>query len=104
MTDTTTGEETVIRDLWVDANHLGGPVVWSEVFAHCDHPSAAIRWSNLSGIGVDGAVHDVRSVRLNYQTHADGGCANTNTSVDGDGFLQRTNTERITQTGQTLSL
>lgn len=104
--DGSTGEETVIRDLWVDADHLASPVVWSEVFAHCDHPSAAVRWSNLTGIGVDGTVHDVRSVRLNYQTHQDGGCANTNTSVDGHGtgFVQRTNTERITQTGQTLSL
>ena len=103
IVDTTTGEETVIRDLWVDADHLASPVVWSEVFAHCDHPSAAVRWSGLAGVGVDGAVHEVRSVRLNYQTHADGGCANTNTSLEGDGFVQRTNTERITQTGQTLS-
>ena len=102
--DRTTDEETVIRDLWVDADHLGSPVVWSEVFAHCDHPAAAVRWSELIGVGEDGTVHDARSARLNYQTHADGGCANTNTSADGTGFLQRTNTERLTQTGQTLSL
>ena len=104
IVDTSTGEETVIRDLWVDADHLASPVVWSEVFAHCDHSSAAVRWSDLTGIGTDGTIHDVRSVRLNYQTHEDGGCANTNTSVDGAGLVQRTNTERITQTGQVLKL
>ena len=104
VTDAETGEETVIRDLWVDADHLASPVVWSEVFAHCDHPTAAIRWSGLTGIGLDGTVHDVRSARLNYQTHADGGCANTNTSVDGGGLVQRTGTVRLNQTGQVLTL
>lgn len=100
----TTEEETVIRDLWVDADHLLSPVVWSEVFAHCDHPSAAVRWTELIGVGVDGTHHESRSVRLNYQTHQDGGCANTNTSIDGNGFLQRTNIERVNRTGQILSL
>lgn len=104
VTDTSTGEETVIRDLWVDADHLASPVVWSEVFAHCDHASAAVRWSGLTGIGLDGIVHDVRSVRLNYQTHQDGGCANTDSSVDEVGFVQRTAVERQSQTGQILTL
>lgn len=104
VVDQQASEETVIRDLWVDATHLSSPVVWSEVFAHCDHPSAAVRWTDLVGIGLDGTRHDVRSVQLNYQTHQDGGCANTNTSTDDRGFVQRTATERLTQTGQTLNI
>lgn len=104
ITDLETGVETVVRDLWVDADHLASPMVWSEVFAHCDHPTAAIRWSELTGITPDGNTIEARNVRLNYQTHADGGCANTNTSTDGVGFVQRTNTERINPTGSILRL
>lgn len=104
ITDLETGVETVVRDLWVDADSLASPMVWSEVFAHCDHQSAAVRWSELTGINTQGEQLAARSVRLNYQTHADGGCANTNTASDGVGFVQRTNTERINPTGAQLSL
>ena len=100
--DEATGHETIIRDLWVDADYLGSPVVWSEVFAHCDHASAAVRWSDLVGIGMDGTRHDINAVRVNYQTHVDGGCANTDSSIDDDGFVQRTATERTNQTGHVL--
>lgn len=102
--DEATGHETIIRDLWVDADYLGSPVVWSEVFAHCDHTSAAVRWSDLIGIEVDGTRHDVHAVRVNYQTHADGGCANTESSVDDVGFVQRTTTTRTNHTGHILTL
>lgn len=104
ITDLETGVETVVRDLWVEADSLSSPMVWSEVFAHCDHPSAAVRWSELSGINTGGEVLTARSARLNYQTHADGGCANTNTSLDGVGFVQRTNAARANPTGSQLSL
>lgn len=108
ITDLATGEETVVRDLFVEADHLSSPMVWSEVFADCDHPTAAVRWSDLAVTTLGGDRIVVESVRLNYQTHGDGGCANTDTSVDrsGDrpGFLQRTSCARANGTGSRLSL
>ncbi len=108
ITDETTGVETVVRDLFVDAEALTGPMVWSEIFADCDHPSAAVRWSAPTVITADGERVAITGARLNYQRHGDGGCANTNSSVDtsipGGGFVQRSNTERTNPTGQRLDL
>lgn len=104
ITDLETGDETVVRDLWVDAYSLASPMVWSEVFADCDHPSTAVRWTELDAIALDGTAITATSVRLNYQTNADGGCANTNTSTDVVGFVQRTTTERTNPTGSRLTL
>ncbi len=108
ITDLSTGAETVVRDLWVEAETLGGPMVWSEVFADCDHPSAAVRWTDLAVTTTEGKTITVDSVRLNYQTNGDGGCANTNTSIepaaDGPGFVQRTATPRVNRTGTRLDL
>lgn len=104
ITDLETGVETVVRDLWVDGETLTSPMVWSEVFAHCDHPSVAVRWSDLRVRTVDGDDFEARQVRLNYQTHGDGGCANTDTSATEAGFVQRTNTDRRHRTGDRLTL
>lgn len=108
ITDQTTGVETVVRDLFVEADHLIRPMVWSEVFADCDHPSVTVRWSDLRAVTADGETVTVDRVRLNYQTHRDGGCANTDTSVeesaDRRGFLQRTSVERSHLSGDRLSL
>lgn len=104
ITDVETGVETVIRDLWIEADHLLNPMVWSEVFAHCDHPPVAVRWSELDATTADGSPIRAGSVRLNYQTFGDGGCANTNTSIDDVGFVQRTATERTNPTGARLTL
>ena len=104
ITDLETGVTTVVRDLWIEADRLVGPMMWSEVFAHCDHPSVAVRWTDLEVVTVAGETVAVDTVRLNYQTYANGGCANTNTSVDGDGFVQRTMTERTNHTGERLTL
>ena len=110
VTDLETGDETVVRDLWADADHLANPMVWSEVFAHCDHPSTAVRWTDLEAVDTEGRRHPVQAVRLNYQTHGDGGCANTDTVVDaggdagGPGFVQRTATTRTNRTGARLTL
>lgn len=108
IVDEVTGIETVVRDLFVDADALSGPMVWSEIFAHCDQPSASVRWSGLTVHTSDGRTVEVDTVRLNYQSHGDGGCANTNTSVDNGGsapgFLQRSNAERTNPTGTRLRL
>jgi hypothetical protein len=88
ITDTTSADTTIVRRLHIggDAVGLASPVVWSEVFAACDDPSAAVRWSDL-----DPAP---RATRLTYQSFEDGGCTNTD-----NGFVQRTNTRRITPAG-----
>lgn len=102
ITDLETETTTVVRDLYVDADRLLNPMVWSEVFAHCDHPSVAVRWSDLTVVTSAGEAMNVDTVNINYQTHALGGCANTNSSLDDEGFVQRTNTERITNIGERL--
>lgn len=105
ITDLATGVETAVRELLVDAEALISPMVWSEVFAHCDHPSTCVRWSGLEAdLGDGSGTIRARTVRLNYQTHSDGGCANTDTSIDGDGFVQRTNTGRTNGPGSLLAL
>ncbi|MEM9655313.1 MAG: hypothetical protein AAGA65_24690 [Actinomycetota bacterium] len=104
ITDLDTGQVTVVRDLWVTGDRLAQPMVWSEVFADCDDPSVLVRWTDLEVITTTGEVHRPHVVHLNYQTHNNGGCANTNTSTDGVGFLQRTTTERLNGTGTRLSL
>ncbi len=110
VTDVSTAEETTIRDLWIGGDRLMTPMVWSEVFADCDHPSVAVRWSDLTVVTELGERYAVDSVRLNYQDHGGGGCANTNTTVGtaadtgAPGFVQRTNTERTQATGTRLSL
>jgi hypothetical protein len=106
VTDTVTGEATVIRDLYVEAEHLVRPMVWSEVFADCDHPSVAVRWSNLVATPAAGGAITALTVRTNYQSHADGGCANTDSSVDSEGlgFVQRTNSDRANRGGSLLTL
>jgi len=106
VSDTATGQETVIRDLFVEAEHLLRPMVWSEVFADCDHPSTMVRWSNLQATTADGGVVRALSVRTNYQTFANGGCANTNSFIDanGLGFCQQTNIARANRAGSILTL
>lgn len=106
VTDLESGVETVIRDLYVEADALVRPMVWSEVFADCDHPTTAVRWTNLSADLAGGGEVRALSVRTNYQSFADGGCANTDSSVDPDegGFVQRTSVERVNRGGSVLTL
>jgi hypothetical protein len=96
------GGQVWTRELDVPGGQaLSDPVVWSEVFARCDHPSAAVQWSDLR---VDGAA--VTRARVHYQTGPDGGCPNTNSSVSHDGaaFVQRTNTARAAAQGTWLEV
>lgn len=104
VTDLSSGVETVVRDLWVEGDNLIGPMVWTESFADCGEPPAAVRWTDLKATTLDGDVHTVRSVRINYQTYANGGCTNSDISGDGTGFVQRTGTERRAKTGATIHL
>ena len=105
VTDLTTGDATTVRDLMVAASFLGDPMVWSEVFARCDDPSVTVRWSDSEVVTDRGDRFAPAALAVNYQSYADGGCANT-TSVPDDrgGVLQITNAERHTPQGTALSI
>jgi hypothetical protein len=92
VTDLVTGETTIVRRLHGGGTALGEPVVWSEVFARCDHPSVTVRWSDLEPAPV--------ALRPSYQSHVDGGCANTVSRPDGDGWVQITNTPAPRRAGR----
>lgn len=102
--DLSTAERVVVRDLYSRGEYLRGPVAWTESFARCDHPSFAARWSDLVTVGGSGEPTPVATVKVSYQERSAGGCDNTNVSVDGSGWEQRTGTERTTPTGARLSL
>lgn len=86
VTDVTTDETTVVRRLHAGGTALASPIVWSEVFARCDDPSTAVRWSAFEP--------RPDALRVTYQSHANGGCANTSVVGDGDAVLQVTNADR----------
>ncbi len=103
VTDLATGTETVVRDLHTGGTALRGLMVWSEVFARCDDPSATVRWSDPVAVDVEGRMHRPATARVNYQSHADGGCANTTAGVDDVGLLQTTAMRRAVPQGATLT-
>lgn len=102
VTDLETEVETVIRDLYSSGTMLAAPMVWSEVFARCEQPSVTVRWSNLVATTVRGETVRPGSVRVNYQSRAEGGCDNTTASVDELGILQTTCTRRQVPQGASL--
>ena len=97
-------DDTVIRDLHVGGDHLASILVWSEVFAACDDPSAAVRWSDLSGVTADGTIVRPWAVRTRYQSVPDGGCSNTSSDPDGIGIVQRTSVARTAPAGTVIQL
>jgi len=98
-------DDVEIRQLHVAGDHLAGVMVWSEVFAACDDPSSAVRWSDLSGVTADGAVVRPVAVRTRYQSVPDGGCSTTSSDPDGaGGVVQRTNALRTRPPGTVIAL
>jgi len=104
ITDLAARETTVVRDLYGGGEFLGAPVVWSEVFADCDHPSVTVRWSDMRAVTAAGTVVVPAAARVNYQSYANGGCDNTNASSVGGALLQTTGTVRTTRQGALLRL
>jgi hypothetical protein len=94
VTDLEQGVETVVRDLFSRGDYLFLPMVWSEVFARCEHPSVSVRWSDFEAKAATGETLRPHNVRVNYQTRAEGGCANTTAAADELGILQVTAIER----------
>lgn len=99
-----TVDGTPLRVLHAGGDHLACISVWSEVFAHCDEPGGAVRWSELTGRTVDGRPVAPVAVVVSYQSHTAGGCANTTAELDAGGVVQRTATARVTPQGARLVL
>ncbi len=96
------GVEVVIRDLYPDADRIDAAVMWSEVFARCDQPTVAVRWSDPAAVALDNTTIRPEQLSVNYQSHSDGGCANTDSSIDDVGVVQRTGVARSTPQGAVL--
>jgi hypothetical protein len=90
VTDLVDGRRVDIRDLRVDADELVQPVVWAEVFARCDDPPSEAYWSELSALDDGGRTVTPTSLRVTYQSPAEGGCANTEVRQVDRGVLQIT--------------
>jgi hypothetical protein len=105
VTDHAAGDATTVRDLGAAAPHLGDPMVWSEVFARCDDPAVTVRWSEFEVVTDGGEPFAPSALVVNYQSHVEGGCANTTSVLDDrGGVLQITSTERTTPQGAALPL
>jgi hypothetical protein len=105
VTDCATGVRTELRRLAAAGDALGAVMVWSEVFADCGAPAVAARWSRLRWRFVDGSAMDVPNVTVAYQKWEDGGCCNTESTVDEVGVVQRTAVaERRVRQGATLTM
>lgn len=98
------GQQTVIRDLHSSGRFLADPVVWSEVFAHCDDPTVSVRWSDLRAVTAAGRTVVPEAVSVTYQSHSRGGCDNTTVRLDDAGIAQITNAARTVPEGTILSL
>ncbi len=102
---TPSGPPIEVRRLVVPGgSEVTGCAVWSEVFARCDDPSVAVRWSHPAVVGVDGRPAAPTAVTVSYQRHEDGGCANTDSSPDGVGVVQRTSVIRSSAPGTRLDV
>lgn len=93
-----------VRTLDAGGDRLDALMVWSEVFARCDAPPVAVRWSGFRATTLEGGVVAPVAVDVNYQSGADGGCDNSTAVADGDAVRQVTATERTVPQGARLPL
>ncbi len=96
--------DTLVRHLDVPAESVVDPMVWSEVFADCDHPTVTVHWSDLTVVTREGQRLPIRAAVARYQSRSDGGCTNTSSTVEGDVFVQSTSTSRTVPAGTRLVL
>jgi hypothetical protein len=97
-------DDTLVRHLDLPDGALVGPMVWSEVFADCDHPAVSVHWSDPTVTTASAQRVPIRAAVAHYQSVHDGGCTNTSSTVDGDAFVQTTSTSRLTPAGARLVL
>lgn len=98
--DLTTGDEQVVRDLWLGGDRLVGIVVWTEWFCRCSDPRVVARWSDFRATRSDGAM--VRPDALRVSHPPDSRCQNVCHLVEQAGpdarVLQVMNRERSSRT------
>lgn len=99
-----TNVTTLVRKLRSEGEGLTLAMVWSEVFARCDAPSAVAVWSDPAGVTFDGRLWRPQSYSITYQREEDGGCSNTDVRVLPNGVGQFTNMERTNPPGSVLSV
>jgi hypothetical protein len=97
-------DDTMVRCLDVSGETVHSPMVWSEVFADCDHPPVSVRWSDLEVLTRSGQRVPVNSAHVGYQSRQGGGCDNTSSEIDGAAFVQTTNALRTVPKGTTLQV
>ncbi len=102
VTDLVSGQAVVLRELLAAGDRLQSPVVWSEVFAPCESPSASVRWSDLVARTSDG--HEVRPDRVRLTLPNGRSCPNINVSVDAVGVVQSTGVVRTARDGGVIAL
>ena len=95
-------DDTMVRCLDAPGETLENPMVWSEVFADCDHPAVSVRWSGLEVVTRSGRRVPVTSAMASYQSREEGGCDNTSSESDGHTFVQTTGVVRTTPAGAVL--
>jgi hypothetical protein len=94
----------VVRDLYGTGRSIAGMLTWSEVFARCDDPPVEVRWSDPEAVDARDDRRPPHVVTVTYQSHADGGCANSDVAADDLGIVQRTSTHRVTRHGTVLAV
>ena len=104
VTDLAADRATVIRHLDAGGDRLAAPVVWSEVFARCEHPSVTVRWSGFEAVGRSGRRSQPRGLTVSYEPGSAGGCDNTTVVADERGVSQVTNTRRTVPPGASIDL
>ncbi len=102
--DVASGTISVVRTLFSRGEYLRGPVVWTEAFARCEQPSVGAKWTDLETEGETRGVMRIPAGQVNYQLRSAGGCDNTNMDVEGDGWVQRTATDRTVPAGTVLRI
>lgn len=94
----------LVRHLHAPGRVIRTPMVWSEVFADCDHPSVIVRWSDLEVVTGSGSRLSVDSTTTSYQDRSAGGCDNTSSTADRHAFVQTTAVQRATSPGTVLRI
>jgi hypothetical protein len=102
VTDGSTGVCDVIRTLAAPGERLTDPVVWAEVFAPCEAPRTAVRWSGFSAVGADGSLHRPEWARLTFSETGD--CPNSDIAVDEVGVVLATGVHRRRRTADVVRL
>jgi hypothetical protein len=95
VTDLVTGVADTIRMLDVEADALGEPMVWAELFNHCDDPASQVRWSGFGARTAAGQWIRPSDVAVTIPAVGAGGCDNVDVMRDpGGGFLISTGVPR----------